>query len=235
MSGGRVLLVSVGAARPLYWRGRSVASGIAKTPVQVPVEVTRLGLSGDEQGDRKHHGGPNKAVLLYPNEHYSAWDGLAAPAFGENLTIAGILERDAVLGAVYAVGTAVLAVTQPRRPCYKLAAHHGIADMAVQTQRTGRTGFYCAVVRPGRVAAGDRLDLVFRPRHGITAAEAHRVLNVDRADLAAARRLLDHPDVLPASWVRLLRTRLDGHLDDQSERLHGRAARSSDRGEQLGA
>lgn len=227
MSGARVLVVSVGAVRPLNWRGRAVASGIGKTPVDGPVEVARLGLAGDEQGDRKNHGGPDKAVLLYPSEHYDAWaqrlGPLTRPAFGENLTIAGILESDAVLGAVYAIGGVVLQVTQPRRPCYKLAAHHGIPDMAVITQQSGRTGFYCRVLRPGTLRAGDRIDRLFRPGHGITAAEAHRVLNVDRADRAAALRLLDHPDALPASWAGLLRKRLDGHLDDQTNRLHGSA------------
>ncbi|NRQ33641.1 MOSC domain-containing protein [Nonomuraea sp. NN258] len=146
---------------------------------------------------------------------------LAIPAFGENLTISGILESDAVLGSVYAVGTAVLQVSQPRRPCYKLAAHHDIADMAVLTQRSGRTGFYFRVLRPGQVAAGDRIDLIFRPRHGITAAETHRVLNVDRTDLDAARHLLAHPEAIPASWAALLRKRLDGLLDNQTERLYG--------------
>ncbi|MEV4890811.1 MOSC domain-containing protein [Nonomuraea sp. NPDC055795] len=225
MTGGRVLVVSTGAVRPLSWRGRTVPSGIEKTPADGPVEVTGLGLTGDEQADRKHHGGPDKAVLLYPGEHYRAWaprlGRLTPPAFGENLTISGIVESDAVLGSVYAIGTVVLQVTQPRRPCYKLAAHHGIRDLAVLTQRSGRTGFYCRVLRPGHLAAGDRIRLLSRPGHGITAAEAHRVLNVDRADRAAARRLLDHPQVLPASWAGVLRGRLDGHLDDQTERLHG--------------
>ncbi|WP_433271475.1 MOSC domain-containing protein [Actinosynnema sp. CS-041913] len=228
MNAGRVLIVSVGAVGPLSWHGRVVASGIRKSPVDGPVEITRLGLAGDEQGDRKRHGGPDKAVLVYPGEHYRAWaprlGDVVPPAFGENLTTSGVLESDVVLGSVFAVGTAVLQVTQPRRPCYRLAAHHGIADMAVLTQRSGRTGFYCRVLAPGRVAADDRFDLVSRPQHGITAAEVHRVLNVDRADHAATRRLLDHPEALPDSWVGLLRERLDGRLDDQAERLHGRTA-----------
>ncbi|MFT7836735.1 MOSC domain-containing protein [Saccharothrix sp. BKS2] len=226
-NGARVLVVSVGAVRPLPWHGRTVASGIRKAPVPGPVEVTGLGLAGDEQGDRKHHGGPDKAVLVHPHEHYPAWarelGDLTPPAFGENLTTSGVLEGDAVLGSVYAVGTALLQVTQPRRPCFRLAAHHGVEDLAVLTQRSGRTGFYCRVLRPGRVAAEDLVELVHRPRHGITAAEVHRVLNVDRADRTAARALLDHPGVLPAPWVALLRRRLDGQLDDQTDRLHGPA------------
>ncbi|MEU5696872.1 MOSC domain-containing protein [Actinosynnema sp. NPDC020468] len=221
----RVLVVSVGAVRPLAWHGRSVPSGIRKTPVTGPVEVTELGLAGDEQGDRKHHGGPDKAVLLYPNEHYAAWrphlSDLTPPAFGENLTTTGLLESDVVLGAIYEVGDVVLQVTQPRRPCYKLAARHDVPDLAVLTQRTGRTGFYCRVLTPGTVTADRPITLRSRPAHGITVAEAHRVVNVDRADHAAARRLLAHPEALPASWLPLLRDRLVGRLDDQTPRLHG--------------
>ncbi|ATE55653.1 MOSC domain-containing protein [Actinosynnema pretiosum] len=228
MSAARVLAVSTGAVRALPWRGREVRTGIRKSPVTGPVAVTALGLAGDEQADLEHHGGPDKAVLLYPSEHYALWapelGGLVAPAFGENLTTAGLVESEVLLGAVYRAGTAVLQVTQPRRPCYKLAVHHGVPDLAVTTQRTGRTGFYCRVLTPGHVQAGDPLVQLDRPDHGVTAAEAHRVLNVDRADRDACLRLLAHPEVLPAQWVDLLRDRLSGRLDDQSGRLDGPTA-----------
>ncbi|MCS7480484.1 MOSC domain-containing protein [Umezawaea endophytica] len=221
----RVLVVSTGAVRPLPWRGRTVATGIGKTPVHGPVDVGASGLTGDEQADREHHGGPGKAVLVYPVEHYRTWaeeiGDLVPPAFGENLTTSGLLETDTAIGSVYAAGTAVLQVTWPRRPCYKLSAHHGIADLAVRTQRTGRTGFYCRVLLPGRLGAGSDVELLHRPDHGITVAEVHRVVNVDRADHAAARHLLDHPELLPSSWVGLLTKRLTGRLDDQGARLHG--------------
>lgn len=225
MSGAHVSVVSTGVVRPLPWRGRPVTSAIAKSPVSGPVEVGPLGLAGDEQGDRENHGGPDKAVLLYPGEHYPAWADevgpLVTPAFGENLTTSGLLESDVVLGSVYSVGSVLLQVTQPRRPCYKLAAHHGVKDMAVRTQNTGRTGFYCRVLRPGHLAAGDALELTTRPSHGITAAEVHRVLNVDRDDEVAVRRLLRHARVLPESWVKLLRRRVDGDIEDQAARLGG--------------
>ncbi|HEX7303060.1 MOSC domain-containing protein [Lentzea sp.] len=225
MSGGRVLTVSTGAVRQLSWRGRTVPTAIAKTPVLGRVDVGALGLAGDEQGDRDNHGGPDKAVLLYASEHYAAWADevgeLATPAFGENLTTSGLLETDLVIGAVYAVGSALLQVSQPRRPCYKLAARHDVADLAVRTQRTGRTGVYLRVLKPGRLGAGDEIVLARRPLHGITAAEVHRVVNLDRDDLPAARRLLDHPGVLPESWARTLGRRFDGHLEDQAARLHG--------------
>ncbi|MGW6443424.1 MOSC domain-containing protein [Lentzea sp. NPDC055074] len=225
MSDARVVVVSTGSVRRLPWRGRAVSTAIAKTPVTGRVGVGFLGLAGDEQGDRVNHGGPDKAVLLYPGEHYAAWaqevGTLAVPAFGENLTTSGLLEADVVIGSVYAVGSALLQVSQPRRPCFKLAARHGVGDMAVRTQRTGRTGFYCRVLREGHVGAGDALVLNDEPSHGITAGEVHRVINVDRGDVAAARRLLRHDGVLPESWMRLVHKRFDGLLEDQAARLHG--------------
>ncbi|WP_199442051.1 MOSC domain-containing protein [Umezawaea beigongshangensis] len=225
MSDARVVTVSTGAVRQFSWRGRAVSTAIAKTPVLGRVDVGVLGLAGDEQGDRVHHGGPDKAVLLHPVEHYAAWaqevGELATPAFGENLTTSGLLESDVLIGAVYAVGTVLLQVSQPRRPCFRLAAHHDVEDLAVRTQRTGRTGIYCRVLTPGRLGSGDPLVLVREPLHGITAAEVHRVVNIDRDDTAAARHLLRHADVLPESWVKLLRRRSDGHLEDQTARLRG--------------
>ncbi|MDX3658903.1 MOSC domain-containing protein [Streptomyces sp. ID05-26A] len=220
-----VVVVSTGVVRRLPWRGREVSTAIAKSPVSGRVDVGVLGPAGDEQGDQVNHGGPDKAVLLYPSEHYAAWaeevGTLAIPGFGENLTTSGLLESDAVIGAVYAVGSVLLQVSQPRRPCFKLAARHDVGDMAVRTQRTGRTGFYCRVLREGHLGAGDAMRLESAPSHGITAAEVHRVINVDRGDVAAARHLLAHDGVLPESWVRLLHRRREGLLEDQAARLHG--------------
>ncbi|BBZ32722.1 MOSC domain-containing protein [Mycolicibacterium confluentis] len=224
-----MLAVSVGRVQSLPWRGRVVSTAIAKASTSESVWVGRLGLAGDEQGDREHHGGLDKAVMAYSGEHYPAWSDalgpVSYPAFGENLTTFGLLESDAVIGAVYQVGTVLLQVTQPRRPCYKLSAFHGIdkraGDVAVEVQRSGRTGMYFRVLGPGRLRAGDRLHLLSRPRHGITAAEVHRVLNIDRTDRAGAGRLLEHPDVLPAAWRALLHRRLAGEHEEQAARLYG--------------
>ena len=231
MTDAQVLAVSVGHARPLQWRGRAITTAIAKAPTTEPVEVDQGGLAGDEQGDRVHHGGPDKAVMTYPSEHYAAWSSrlgqVSYPAFGENLTTAGLLEQATVLGSVYRVGTVVVQATQPRRPCYKLAALHGVPDMAVLTQSTGRTGIYFRVLEPGHLRVGDRIRLLSQPGHGITAAEVHRVLNIDRTDLAGARHLLAHPDVLPASWRQTLQKRFTDELDDHTERLYGTTTKES--------
>ncbi|GAC67356.1 MOSC domain-containing protein [Gordonia soli] len=233
MAEPRVLTVSVGRVVDLPWRGRAVASAIRKTPQSGPVMFTPDGAVGDQQADRRHHGGPDKAALAYPVEHYARWSDeigrdLEVPAFGENLTTEGLLESTAVLGTVYEVGTAILQVSQPRRPCFKLAAAHAVDDMAVVTERTGRTGVYLRVLRAGEIRAGDRFETARRPSHGITAAEVHRVLNIDRHDLLGSGRLLHHRELLPEAWVTLLRRRFDGELDDQNLRLHG-APQTADR------
>lgn len=220
-----VVTVSVGVVTNRSWRGRIERSAIGNAPLDGPVAVGPLGLAGDEQADRKNHGGPDKAVLAYSAEHYAAWraDGLdfEAPAFGENLTTVGLTETTVVLGSVYQVGGTVLQAASPRRPCYKLAAFHDVVDLTVRTQRLGRVGVYFRVLEPGTVRAGDEFELLSRPGHGISAAEVHRVLNLDRGDLAGTRRLLEHPEALPDHWVEMLRGRLAGFEEDASPRLLG--------------
>lgn len=225
MTGRRVVAVSVGAVQQLPWHGRVVESGIRKSATSDPVAVGPLGLAGDQQADRRYHGGVDKAVLAYPYEHYHAWAGeldhLDIPAFGENLTTTGLLESDTVLGSVFDVGTTTLQVTTPRRPCYKLAAAHGVDDLAVMTQANGRTGMYLRVLTPGFVRAGDSIVPRHRPAHGITAAEVHRILNIDHDDHDGVRRLLRNPEVLPSRWVALLENRLAGRRENQNSRLGG--------------
>lgn len=223
MTAAHVHLVSTGRVADLTWHDRAVASGFRKTPVAGAVTLDILGFAGDAQGDTVNHGGRDKAVLAYPREHYAAWQpqlgDLAMPAFGENLTTVGLHESTVVVGAVYEVGTAVLQISQPRRPCYKIAAFHGVDDLAVTTQQTGRTGFYFRVLRPGAVCAGDEFTLIELPPHGLTVAEVHRVMNIDKHDRDGAQRLLASSGALPASWVRTLTRRLRGGTDDDSDRL----------------
>jgi MOSC domain-containing protein YiiM len=168
VTGARVLSVQVGRVGTVPWRGKRVRSAIDKTPVEGPVALGPLGFEGDEQADRKLHGGPDKAVCCYPSEHLPRWAELlerrALPhgAFGENLTLAGLVEHDVNIGDTYAVGSAIVQVSQPRGPCFKLAARWGrralVRDMAAEL----RAGFYLRVLTPGAVAAGDALQLVER-------------------------------------------------------------------------
>lgn len=228
----RVLAVRVGRVRTHLWDGREVVSGAVKDAVDGPVRLGTLGLAGDEQADTRVHGGPDKAVLLYAAAHYPRWaadEGLDLPVGGffENLTLTGPDEHTpgpdettVVLGETWRIGTALVQVTQPRSPCYKLAKRWGIPDLVLRVQRTGRTGWYVRVLAEGEVAAGDVVECVDRPAGAPTLAEVGRVMNVDTRDLAAAARLVDAPG-LPERWRDKLRARLAGEQQDDSARLEG--------------
>jgi MOSC domain-containing protein YiiM len=148
---------------------RSFTSAIWKEPVTGPVWLDTTGLQGDRQADRKHHGGPWRAVLMYSADHYPLWREewgrreLPPGAFGENLTVAGLTEEVVCLGDQFEVGEARLEVTSPRAPCHTLAQRHGIADLAVTIRRNHRHGWYLRVVRPGWIEAGQEVILADRP------------------------------------------------------------------------
>ena len=169
----RLVAVSTGIAAQLNVAARggreAVASAIVKRPISTldlpeAVAVARLGVAGDEQVDQSVHGGLDKAVYLYPIEHYAFWNTVRgqaklpplppAGALGENLTVEGLLEGDVCIGDVLAIGEVELRIESPRSPCFKFNAHMGFAWASKMMVQSGYTGFYCSVVRPGRLAAG---------------------------------------------------------------------------------
>ena len=160
----KVLSVQVGRPRDVEWRGEVVTTSIFKEPVHGPVVVRYLDLDGDEQSDLTVHGGRDKAVYVYPSEHYPLWrkelPEIEFPfgAFGENLTVDGLLEHEVRIGDVLRIGTAEFVVTQPRMPCYKLAIRFDRTDMLRRLLRTGRSGFYLRVLREGVLTAGDAIE-----------------------------------------------------------------------------
>ena len=155
----RVVSVNVGQPREARWRGRIVKSAIWKAPLTGRVRVLRLHVEGDRQADPALHGGHEKAVYVYPSEHYAYWQPLlgALPwgAFGENLTTEGLLEDSVRIGDRLRIGTVVLEVTQPRTPCVKLAARFHRASIVREFAKARRSGFYCSVWVEGEFAAGD--------------------------------------------------------------------------------
>jgi MOSC domain-containing protein YiiM len=173
---GTVLSVNVGEPRPVSWGGRDVRTSIWKTPVDGPVRASGTNLAGDQQSDRRVHGGPDKAVYVYTAEDYRWWEshlGATLPpgTFGENLTVAGINLADAVVGEKWAVGGARLVVTQPRLPCFKLGIRMGDAAFVDRFQAVGRYGVYLGIEGEGDIEAGDPVARVSRPAHGLTAYE----------------------------------------------------------------
>lgn len=161
---GRVVSVNVALGRTVPWKGRRVRTGIFKEPVARRVRVRALGLEGDEQADLEVHGGPLKAVYLYPSEHYAFWEAelpetpLPWGAFGENLTVSDLSEAAVRVGDTFRIGSALLAATKPRFPCYKLGIKFGREDFIDRFLASGRTGFYLRVLEEGEVGAGDRIE-----------------------------------------------------------------------------
>ncbi|KAG6335372.1 hypothetical protein ID866_3709 [Astraeus odoratus] len=158
------------AARKVREYDGSRPSAIAKVQVDGELSLTELGLVGDQQAEKKIHGGPDRALCHYPREHYQHWktefpeqaDLFVAPAFGENLSTEGLTEKNVFIGDIYRWGDALIQVTQPRSPCFKLNYHFGIQDMSAQLQNAGKTGWLYRVVQAGQVSADAPLELASR-------------------------------------------------------------------------
>jgi MOSC domain-containing protein YiiM len=161
----RIVSVNVGRPQEIRPGGQLVRTSIFKAPVDGRVRVRTLNIDGDEQSDLTVHGGPDKAVYLYPSEHYAYWQAqlpdLSFPwgAFGENLTIEGLLEDEVCVGDHLRIGTAEFVVTQPRMPCYKLSVRFDRKDMVKRFYRSGRNGFYVSVFQEGDIGVGDVVEL----------------------------------------------------------------------------
>lgn len=160
--------VLTGRVKPFGAQGEP--SAIAKQPVDHQIAVGMLGLQGDEQADLVHHGGTDKAIHHYPRDHYEFWKAelgahplLEAPgAFGENISTSGLIEDDICLGDRLRLGTAVVEVSQGRQPCWKVGHRLGDSKVPAKMVMTARSGWYYRVLEPGRVRAGDTLELVER-------------------------------------------------------------------------
>jgi len=174
---GRLLSLNVARASAVAINGRRVMTAIAKRPVAGPRAVDRLGIDGDEQADLSVHGGPAKAVYAYPSEHYAFWQTVRAQAgvalwdeplppgsLGENLTIAGVQEDDVWIGDLLRFPNCVLAVSQPRYPCFKFNAAMGFAHAAKLMAQSAWCGLYLAVREAGTIAAGEEFEVVAGPR-----------------------------------------------------------------------
>lgn len=207
--------------------GKSWESAIAKSTVAGPIAVLAENLEGDEQADRVHHGGPDKAILAYSRGHFDAWHqefpnwSVTGGTFGENLTVEGVSESDLCIGDVFRVGTSVLQVSQPRQPCWKLSRKWNIPKLAVLVQKTGRTGWYLRVLQPGEVKSGDPFDLTERPYPGISVQRAHEIMHA-KPRSSEDDLMLSRCELLSVSWREQLQARaMKGQSKSQSARLLG--------------
>lgn len=205
---GHLLSVNVGQPRSFTHQGRKVASAICKVSVEGPVAARGVNLEGDDQADREVHGGPDKAVYAYASEDLRWWcevlgRELSPGAFGENLTTEGVDVTGALIGERWEVGTVVLEVSEPRAPCYKLAAKMEDPTFARRFTRAGRPGAYLRIVGEGVLSAGDAVSVASRPQHGVSVGEVFRIF---ASGGAGAERLLSVPE-LSESWKAWARER----------------------------
>lgn len=223
---GNIVSLQIGKPQVINFDGQEINTGIYKAPVNQPIFLSSLHFAGDGQADLVHHGGVDKAVCVYCFEHYPYWEGelgksLEPGAFGENITVTGLLEQDVYLGDIFQLGEALVQISQPRRPCYKLAKRHARADLPVLVQETGYTGYYFRVLKEGMVSPRDTIKLKERPVKSISVADANQIMYRDRNNREAIEQILA-VESLSASWQRTFQKRLAGIEEDPTLRLKGK-------------
>ncbi|MBF9067237.1 MOSC and FAD-binding oxidoreductase domain-containing protein [Streptacidiphilus fuscans] len=200
---GTLLSVNVGLPADVTWQGRTVRTGVWKSPVQGPRRVRRLNVEGDGQGDLAGHGGEIRAVLVYQAQSYAYWartldrDDLRPGMFGENFTVDGLPDDQVCIGDRYRIGEAEFEVTQPRVTCYRVGMRLGRPDMAALLVSHHRPGFYLRVLVEGRVQAGDGIELLAQGPEKMTVAEVDALLYLPGRDADSLRRVLNIPALSP--------------------------------------
>ncbi len=208
----RVVAVSVGQPAIIVRGGRQYSSSINRQAITETVELSETGIVGDRVADSENHGGRDRALCCYPHEHYALWEqrlatDLPIPSFGENLTTTGLLEDQVCLGDKLRIASAVVEVSQPRRPCWRLADKHREPELPQWITSTGYTGFHVRVLDNGRVSSADALALLDRPYPDLTVLLATRTLFADDPDRDLLIRFAELP-VLSGAWRRQMARRL---------------------------
>ena len=165
-----------------------------------------------------HHGGVDKAVCVYPYEHYPYWEqqlkrNLPTSAFGENLTVTGMLESEVHIGDIFKIGEAVVQLSQPRQPCYKIAGRHDVKDLTLRVQTTGFTGYYFRVLEEGNVAPSSPVERLSTHPAKVTVAFANDIMYHDKKNTDAIRKILAI-DELADSWRKTFTKRVEKLVAD---------------------
>jgi MOSC domain-containing protein YiiM len=217
----KIISVNVGLPRLVLRNGEPVSTGIFKEPVAARVMMRTLNLEGDRQADLSVHGGPEKAVYVYPSEHYDYWKrelpdtDLPLGMFGENFTTTGLFETEVNIGDKFRVGTAEVMVTQPRMPCYKLGIRFGRADIIKRFLISERSGFYLSVLKEGEVGNGDEFQLFEKNATGVRVVDITRLYRSEKENIELLQRAIA-TEALPDSWRAYFLKRLENlHEHDE--------------------
>ena len=201
----KLLSVNVSQPKEVSYNGKRIRTGIFKEPVSGRTMMRRLNVDGDGQGDPTVHGGIHKAVYIYTMEHYNYWKrelgraDLTYGQFGENLTVEGLLEGKVHIGDVFRIGEALVEVSQPRVPCFKLGIKMGNPQIVKPFLESGRVGFYVRVLEEGEVGAGDAIERTSVGEGKMTVKEIVHLRHFDHTNVEAAERAASLPALTP-SW-----------------------------------
>ena len=209
----KIVSVNVGLPRTVQWKGKAVSTGIFKAPLSGRIRLRSLNFEGDRQADLSVHGGPDKAAYVYASEDYAYWrrelPDMVLPwgIFGENLTTEGLNEDALQIGDRFRIGSAEVAVSQPRLPCFKLGLRFGRDDMLKRFLASGRLGFYFRVVLEGEIAAGDEVLPIERAKDSLAVSEITRLYARDKDDLEGLKRMV-RVAALPDDWRDFFKERI---------------------------
>jgi MOSC domain-containing protein YiiM len=213
-SDAQLISLNVGLPRIVVSKAEPVSTGIFKEAVAGRVMLRTLNLDGDRQADLSVHGGPSKAVYVYPSEHYDYWKRelpeLKLPwgMFGENFTTVGLFESELNIGDKFRVGSAVVMVTEPRMPCYKLGIKFGRSDIVKRFLASERTGFYFAVLEEGEVGVGDEIELIEGSKRSVRVSDITQLYTREKHNVGLLRRAME-VEALPESWKSYFQHRLE--------------------------
>ena len=214
----KLVSVNVGLPRLVLRSGEPVSTGIFKEPLAGRVMLRTLNLDGDRQADLSVHGGPSKAVYVYPSEHYDFWKrelpemDLPWGMFGENFTTRGVREQEMNIGDKFRIGEATVMATEPRMPCYKLGLRFGRTDIIKRFLASERSGFYLAVLQEGEVGAGDEIELIEQNKSGVRVSDVTRLYVSDKSNIDLLRRAIG-TEALPESWRSYFQHQLQKLMD----------------------
>ncbi|TLS38744.1 MOSC domain-containing protein [Pseudalkalibacillus caeni] len=209
---GELVFVNVGKPLLTEYKGKELRTGIYKQPVHHEVFVGVDNIDEDMQADLVNHGGADKAVCVYPYEHYEYWakmlhKDLNPGAFGENFTVKGLLEDGVCIGDRFEIGEALFEVSLPRQPCFKLAKKFGVEHMPQLVTNTGFSGYYLRVLQEGKIKAGTAIKLVERKHSDITVSFVNNIKYHDRNNIEGIKKILA-VDELSEGWRKSFEKRL---------------------------